>query len=268
MVWSPGGDALAYTTLTGLRVYFGDGSTFELAQGGLAHLSWSPDGGYLAAEMDGNIWWVYRRDGTTLALTAAIPFSYGTAWVSAGELVFAPPDGGLALINLDAANQQSLLVPPEYDCRLPALTPDGRLVFFSRLMSDELVPPGFGALTALTPGATELEPLGLSPIDLSGSLRWTPGAALLVAFEGGVLALFDPASGEGFPLPIGSVVAYGWGVYPPPEDASALATPEAVFPDAFTPGAPPDALPTAALAPGFELATPEASAEPMTTPET
>jgi len=36
---------------------------------------------------------------TALTLTSAIPSSIGTAWVSDSELVFAPAEGGLRLMN-------------------------------------------------------------------------------------------------------------------------------------------------------------------------
>jgi Tol biopolymer transport system component len=49
-------------------------------------------------------------------------------------------------------------------------------------------------------------------------MRWTPPGELnfLVALQGGVMALVDPLSAQGFTLPITDVVAYSWGFIPPP----------------------------------------------------
>src|SRR5690606_21537095 len=111
IVWSPNGDAIAYTTTYGARVTFdtGTASTFvDLREGMFKGLSWSPGGRFLAAEgaplenaaptLD-SVWWIYRRDGYALNLTSLITSSIGTAWVSDSEIVFAPAEGGLRLMN-------------------------------------------------------------------------------------------------------------------------------------------------------------------------
>ncbi|PJF24312.1 MAG: hypothetical protein CUN53_18465, partial [Phototrophicales bacterium] len=41
-------------------------------------------------------------------------------------------------------------------------------------------------------------------------LRWIPGAELLLAFQGGALALLEPISGEILTLPYADAVAYAW----------------------------------------------------------
>ncbi len=232
IVWSPLGDAIAYTTQAGARVYFTTGALVDLPQPGLQGLGWSPDGTFLLAEAQNNIWWVYRRAGTALALSAALPSSVGTAWASPSELAFAPQDGGLFVMNLNSRNAQTRLLDVASVVQLPAMSSDGRLLFFRRLKSDNATPAGYGRLAAVAQGTTIASDIGTTFIDLGG-LRWTPGAKLMIAFQGGVLALFDPSTGQGFPLPISGAVAYAWGPYPPPSQPEATATAEAVFPTEF-----------------------------------
>ena len=213
IAWSPSGDAVAYTTTYGARIAFNLGATptfFDLKQSPFKGLSWSPGGRFLAAEAEQNVWWIYRRDNNNLVLTSAIPSSIGTAWVSDGELVFAPADGGLRLMNLDQANAQAVLLDESVTYRLPELNASDALVFFGRDPNDKNVPDGYGRLLRLARGASKLETIGKVPISLNG-LRWAPGGSLLVAFQGGVIALYDPSTGLGFPLPMTDLVAYAWG---------------------------------------------------------
>ncbi len=208
IAWSPTGDALAYTTLTGARVYFqGSGGFVDLLESPMLSLSWSPGGTFLAAQAEQNVWWIYRREGGMATLTSIIPSSIGTAWVSDSELVFAPADGSLRVMNLAAANAQSILLDDTIQYRLPYLTDEDALVFFAQAAD---VPDGYGVLMRLQRGATEVETLGQVPVALTG-LRWTPDGSLLAAFQGGVIALYDPITGLGFPLPLQGAVAYGWG---------------------------------------------------------
>ncbi len=250
VAFSPGfseipGAAIAYTTLEGLRVAFlGDTTpSFQTFTDGLfTDLSWSPTGRYLAAESDQNIWWIYRRDGNSLALTSIIVSSFGTSWVSATEIVFAPSEGGLKIMNLAAANQQTDLLDASVEYRYPILTSQDTLDFFGRVPANVEIPAGFGVLLRLRRGAQQIETAGNTPIELAG-LRWLPGGSLMLAFQGGVLAVFDPSSGFGFPLPIENVVAYDWGPLIPPEQRP---TTEPLPPDQPGSGSPitPDAQPT------------------------
>ncbi len=253
IVWSSIGDTIAYTTQAGARIYFTSGALVDLPQPGLQGLGWSPDGTFLLAEAQDDIWWVYRRAGTALVLTAALPSSVGTAWASPAELAFAPQDGGLLIMNLNNRNAQTSLLDAGSVVQLPALAPDGRLLFFRRLKSDTATPAGYGKLAAITQGTATAQDVGTTFIDLGGGLRWTPGAKLMLAFQGGVLALFDPSTGQGFPLPISGAVAYAWGPYPPPNQPEATATDEAIFPTEF---------PTLSPEVTLDALTPEASATP------
>lgn len=220
MAWSPNGDAIAYTTTYGARIFFNTGTTaafVDLREGIFKGLTWSPGGSFLAAEAEDNIWWVYRRDGFNLVLSSVIPSSVGTAWISNSELVFAPADGSLRIMNLDQANAQAVLLDESVIYRLPILDTHDSLLFFGRNPNDSDVPDGYGRLLRLARGAQQLETIGEVPIALNG-LRWVPGGSLLVAFQGGVIALYDPSTGLGFPLPITDVVAYTWG--PPGQPAA------------------------------------------------
>ncbi len=243
MAWSPQGDTIAYTSLSGVRVYYPDsGDVVLINQTPLVGVGWSADGRHLVAEANNNIWWIYRHAGTQFVLRAAIPSSMGTVWIDNSRLVFAPEAGGLLTMDLDSGNAQTALLDDNAAYRLPTLAPDGRLLFFRRFQDSDSVPEGYGELVALSPGSPRLDVLGATPIDLSGGLQWAPGAEFMIAFQGGVLALFDPATGQGFPLPVGSAVAYSWGMYPP-APAPGDATPEAIFPDAFPTLDPLTALP-------------------------
>ena len=212
IAWSPGGDALAYTTLEGVRVYIetSAGPVFqELTEGVFLNLSWSPGGTFLAAEAEDNIWWIYRRTENEMQLASVIPSSIGTAWVSNAEIVFAPAEGGLKLMNLEAANAQTTLLEESVEYRLPYLNAEDQLVFFARAKNSPNIPEGSGVLMRLARGAAQVDTLGQRPVPLAG-LQWTPGGNMMIAFQGGVLALFNPITGEGVPLPINNAVAFDW----------------------------------------------------------
>lgn len=259
MAWSPNGDAIAYTTTYGARVFFNTGTDtpafVELREGIFKGLSWSPGGRFLAAEAEQNVWWVYRRDGYNLLLTSVIPSSVGTAWISDSELIFAPETGSLRLMNLDQANAQAVLLDESVIYRLPDLNAEDALVFFGRDPNDAEVPDGYGRLLQLQRGAAQLQTIGEVPIALNG-LRWTPGGSLLAAFQAGVIALYDPSTGLGFPLPITDAVAYAWGPYGVSAVETSAATENATVPEA-NPAA--TLAPTDASAPNVlpELTTPE-----------
>lgn len=213
IAWSPDGAAIAYITLNGARVHLDTavGASFiDLNEGVFVSLTWSPGGTFLAAEGENNVWWLYRREGAQLMLSAIIPSSVGTAWVSDGEIVFAPQEGGLKLMNLNAANAQTTLLSEEMHYRLPYLTADDRLVFFARMPGDPAVPEGYGRLQRLARGASQVETVGAQAIPLSG-LRWAPGGRLMIALQGGAIALYDPISGAALPFSVNNAVAYAWG---------------------------------------------------------
>jgi hypothetical protein len=261
VVWSPQNDAIAYTTFNGARVWFeGETFPFNIEQPGLIGVNWSPEGRFLLAQAGDNIWWVYRRDANSIILASVITASVGTSWISDHELAFAPPEGGLILMDLDAANTQIPLFDNTSDYRLPFLSPEGRLMFFRREKNDSTVPEGYGLLGALPRGVREVDVLGTSAIDLSGDLRWAPGGQLMIALQGGVLALFDPKTGQGLTLPIANPVDYGWGPYPPPNaQVAATPTPAAIFPDQFPTLNPSTEIPL--VTPMMVEITPEATVE-------
>ncbi len=252
IAWSPGGDALAYTTLAGARVYLESGGSpifIDLSDGIFQNLSWSPAGTYLAAQTPENVWWIYRRDEESLSLASIIDSSVGTAWVSNDEIVFAPLDGGLKLMNLSAANAQATLLDNNDTYRLPFLTSADQLVFFGRPRNasyDE----GYGVLLRLSRGAPQVEAIGQNPVPLSG-LQWAPGGTVMTLLQGGALAMFDPVTGNGSPLAVNNVVAFDWSplrIIPTPMP------PTAIIPTA-TPTLPPP-TPEPTLSPlGFNIET-------------
>ncbi len=218
LAWSPQGDVLAYTMPYGARFWFNTGEQPIFAdtnEGEFAQLMWSPDGRYLAAEAKDHIWWIFRRDETSMALTSAIPAGLSVVWVSPTELVFTPTDGGLILMDLANANAQTVLLDNTQIYEQPQRLPDGRVVAFGRAPDDEETEPGSGRLVAV---GAEAKPESLSEtvVDVS-AMRWTPPGELnfLIALQGGVMALVDPISSQGFTLPITDVVAYSWGALAP-----------------------------------------------------
>lgn len=229
LAWSPDGSAIAYTTQFGARVAFNTGGEpifTTMNQGPLVNLSWSPAGSYLAAEVEGNIWWVYRRDATTMTLISAIPSSFGLAWISDSELIFAPGDGGLFRMNLADANRQSTLLDDTWTYRLPYERPGGDLVVFGRQKGSDSAPE-FGRLIGLAANTPQVSNLSEVNVDTSG-LRWAPGGDMLVTLRGGVLLLIVPTAPQGLPLPINDAVTYSWGPSPV-ERASATPTAAGLF---------------------------------------
>lgn len=224
VAWSPTGDALAVTTLYGGRIYFSpDGSLLtapegmtssDLFEGAFVQLSWSPGGRFLAAEVDGHIWWIYRREGQSMILTSAITSSIGLAWASPAELVFAPAEGGLFVMNLEQGNQQTQLLDATSTYRMPQVLPGGVIAVFSREQETELE-PDLARLDKLTVSSGALEALAENPLNLQG-LRWAPWGELMTSLQEGVFGLLIPASGQSFVLPISGAVSYAWG--PPPSE--------------------------------------------------
>lgn len=226
IAWTPNANAIAYTTEYGLRVHFRNGDFADVNVGQLAHLLWSPDGRFLAAETGDNNWWIYRRGESTMELTSAIPSALGAAWVDVAQLIFTPPDGGLFRMDLNSNNEQVELLDDFRQYRLPLLRTDGTVHLFGTVATGEDEPEGeFGRLLELTlddSGSIIVNEIGEADIELT-DLQWRPDGEYVVLFRGGVLAIADPLTGNGITLPITSIAAYDWGVmYPTQVDAVTL----------------------------------------------
>ncbi len=232
IAWSPQGDAIAYTTTTGIRLYgrdAGGGSFFDTAEPNIQQLLWSPDGRYLAAGADQNIWWIYRRDEQRLTLVSAFPASSGAAWYDSGRILFAPDVGGLVLMDLDNQNAQTVLMLADAFYYLPYVRSDSSIVAFSRGANETDVPEGSGKLVRIiwNGGVPARERTETAAVNLSG-LRWAPEGRLLVALRSGIMILVSPETGQGFTLPIAEAVAYGWGPPEPPLSVS-VALPQTLY---------------------------------------
>jgi Tol biopolymer transport system component len=217
IAWSPDQSGIAYTTTYGIRVFFnlGDVAAYaDLREGLFTDLIWSPDSRFLAGQTDSGVWWVYRREATTMSLASVIPAANGIAWVGGSQIVFAPPEGGLILMELEQANAQSVILDAGWEYALPALNARDELVYFARDKNDSATPAGYGRLQSIARGAFNVVARSDTPVQTTG-LRWAPGGALLTAFDGGALAVFDPVSGQGFTLPVRDAVAYTWGRFNP-----------------------------------------------------
>ncbi|MEL7433109.1 MAG: hypothetical protein AAFN11_04105 [Chloroflexota bacterium] len=212
VVWAQDSTALAYTTEYGGRVHFFVQNTFvDIENPNLLNLIWSPDGGFLVAEAEDNVWWIYQRNGTEMILRAAIPGANGGVWMNETQFLHAPLEGGLTILDLSAGNAQIQVLANTDSYFEPSVTRDGQVVAFT------------GELTAATLNQITLDEtlvgsataIGSAPVDLTG-VRWAVGGFLLGTLRSGVIALVNPVNANGFTLPVSSVGAYSWGpAYPP-----------------------------------------------------
>lgn len=213
LAWSADSRALAFTTLDGGGVYLLDtGDIMPLDARELLDLLWSPDGRYLAARAEGNVWWIFRRDDGGFGLTSIIVDGTSAAWFDLTRLIYTPSTGGVILMDMAQANLQTPLLPATRTYTLPKRVDEDAFYIFA-LQEDSL-----GRLERITLSDDDdvsAEAIGMSDISLEG-VRWSPTSQLLTAFRGGVLALIDARSGEGFTLPMTSASAYGWGMLYPP----------------------------------------------------
>jgi len=207
IAWSPDGSALAYTTEYGGRVhFFADGVFADLTTPELLNLTWSPDGSFLAAEASENVWWIFQRTGSSINLRAAIPGANGADWYSNNQLLYAPVEGGMVILDFTAGNQQIEILPNTDIYYQPGVTRDGQIVAFvgnmtsANLIQVEVDDSFIGTATVI----------GSNTVDLTGT-QWSPGGFLLTAFQGGVIALINPITSNGFTLPVTGAAAYSWG---------------------------------------------------------
>lgn len=216
MAWAPDSRVLAYTTLFGIRVAFDAGGSFteyaSIAVSPIQHLVWSPGGTYLAAEAEDNVWWVYRRDGTTMPLASAIPASNGIAWLSDTQLVFAPPEGGLIMMDLANANAQSALTDNTQIYFEPTLRPSGRIAAFVKNTTDTELDENraFFQEMRVNQGLVSVLTTSETPTDFTNAF-WGPSGRIMVSLRAGAPALIVPDAGVYFALPFADAVDYDWG---------------------------------------------------------
>lgn len=207
IAWASDSSAIAYTTEYGGRVHFFRENVFaDLTTPNLTNLLWSSDGRFLAAETDENIWWVFQRNGATMELRAAIPGANGADWFSNNQLLYAPLEGGIVVLDLSAGNQQIEILNNSAVYFNPSVTRDGQVVAFTgapnsaNLVQIDIDEGFVGVATVI----------GSNTVDLTGA-SWSPGGFLLTVFQGGVIALVNPITANGFTLPVSSVATYSWG---------------------------------------------------------
>jgi WD40 repeat protein len=219
MAWSNDGTQLAYTTTSGVRVAFNLGTNqvvfANILTSPARHVSWSPNGTYLAIEVEDNIWWIYQHVGDEMILVGALPSSYGTAWQDDTRLIFAPQEGGLIILDFGNFNEQYPLREDGQRYFLPTIRPDGSLVAFASDNDED--PQANAAWTRMSVAGNiaTIDEFANTPTDITGAM-WGVGGELLIALRDGGMTLLIPNVGVVLPLPIGEVVAYGWGAPRPP----------------------------------------------------
>ena len=207
LAWSPDDTAIAYVTLNGVRVMFRGSDIIDIPVDQAQHIEWSPSGEFLLAETVEHIWWVYRRVETEMLLASVVPSSQGIAWFNDTILIFAPAEGGLLTMNLNENNAQTTLLNTSQSYVFPYQVGAGLYRVFQ---SNEDTEFGRLVLVQISDDDVTSEEIGEGDVELT-SIRWAPGGNLLIAFQGGVMALVDPRSGQGFTLPVTSAVSYDWG---------------------------------------------------------
>ncbi len=207
IAWTQDSSAIAYTTEYGGRVHFVRENGFaDLTTPNLINLQWSPDGRFLAAGADEDVWWIFQRNGVAIDLRAAIPGANGVDWFSDNQLLYAPVEGGLVILDFTAGNQQIEILSNSDVYYTPGVTRDNQVVAFTgernnaNLVQVSIDDNFVGTATVI----------GSNTVDLTGA-RWSPGGFLLTAFQGGVIALVNPITANGFTLPVSSASTYGWG---------------------------------------------------------
>lgn len=234
MAWSPIGDAIAYTNTFGARVYFeldDNSTTFtNIPVSALAQLLWSPDGRYLVAEAEGQIWWIYQRDGTAMNLISAIPSSIGVSWLDATRLLFAPADGGLFMMNLANANQQTQLRDTTNLYRLPYARSDGTIGVFTKPADADLVEADEYFYQSLDFGdnVATINRTGEGLVNIQDA-HWAPNGDVMLFFQNDNIGLILPEFAVQFQIPVTDSVAFAWGVPRPPSAVGFTMTYSATF---------------------------------------
>lgn len=213
IAWSPDGLKRAFAAGDGFVVVAPGGGpgaepgVFEVPEGPVAGLSWSP----------GSDWLLVRRADGSAVLYLAAPLQRwvdlgalnGHAWLSDGRLAFAPEAGGLAVLTPGDAGSRAFVVPQDRYVTLPTERADGMLAFFSH--SGSISEPGF--LHAADPFELSFRVESSVAVE-TGSAVWEPGGARLLTYDGEeeTLKILDPLTGAQAELPSTTPVQQvGWG---------------------------------------------------------
>ncbi len=238
MAWSNDGAQLAYTTASGVRVAFNLGTNnvvfTNILTSPARHLAWSTDGTYLAIEVENNIWWIYQQVDNTMNLVGALPSSYGTVWQDDSRLIFAPQEGGLLILDLGNLNTQYILRSAGQRYFLPTFRADDSLIAFTSDDSDNPQANAVWTRMSVSGNVATIEEFSNSPTDIRGAM-WGVGGESLIALRDDTMVLLVPNIGVVLPLPVGEVVAYGWGAERPPSAQGVVMSTQGFFraPDIF-----------------------------------
>jgi WD40 repeat protein len=228
VAWSPDATRLAYATAAGFDVVTtgagpsGDPLTYQVEEGAVAGLSWSPDSLWLlAVTADGGAV-LYNAD--PLQRQVDLGRINGHAWLADGRLAFAPAEGGLAVLIPGDLGSRAFVVPQDRAVTLPVRRADGALAFF--IHPDGVDAPGY--LHAADPGALSFSPESNVPVQTAGMV-WEPGGTRLARTDGETITLLDPATGATAAFAAaGAAHRLAWG-QPPPRSVSGMTLPADLY---------------------------------------
>ncbi len=229
IAWSPDATVIAYTTAGGLRVYmagmgpFGEPVYLNLEGGPFINLEWSPGGGYLAAEAESNVWWIYRRDGASVTYAGQVPNSAGLTWVQEGVMAVAPPSGGLITLNLSDGAQTALLGAEILVSQPTLITGNRLIVLVHESAGSRFAARRFGIVSTLGGDYQQFD----ASLELTTVMRWLPDGVALMTSIDGALTIIEPRTNTQREI-VSGVKSYAWGPVTPTE-ITGMILPETLY---------------------------------------
>jgi hypothetical protein len=233
LAWSADAARIAYVTGSGFQIYIpGGSSTLEplifaipVADSPVIDLGWSPDSRWLIAR---------RADGGTLLADTDDPKTLrvsdmgktnGFTWLSDSRLLFAPVEGGLAVVAPGQLDTRTFLVGQAQAVDLPVQRADGTLAFF--IHNGGISQPGI--LTIGQNDHSGFQPASGVAIPTAGLIWALDGTHLIGQANGAATRLVDPVTGaEGKISAQGNPISFAWGE-PPPRGVTSLPLPANLY---------------------------------------
>jgi len=218
LAWSPDAARIAYTTAAGFEIDIpGGGSNGPLifavpvTDSPVIDLSWSPSSRWLLARRaDGDTLLADTNDPKTLRLSDLGKVN-GAAFLADDQILFAPAEGGLAVVPPDQLDTRTFLIKQDRQVDLPVGRPDGTAAFF--VHSGGLSQPG--ALYTGKVADQSFQQAGGAAIATQGLVWSLDASTLLGRGDGSFLRIVDPVGGAESQLKTqGSPASFAWGQAP------------------------------------------------------